>query len=192
MSVKRIPLSSPDIKGVIVASMDGQHLASALPPGMDEGLAASTTVELYLSAERNLTMGDMGEVLLKGRDGYMLSLKAGSDAVLTAYLDINSRLGLVMLDLKRAATEIAKFLILQKPFKILLLGKDIDDSDYELPYPSVFKPPSPPGDLGRSGQAQLKRHTHKEDLGDKPYCKNCGSIISEGQSICHVCKKKVI
>ena len=66
------------------------------------------------------------------------------------------------------------------------------DGYEDLPYPFIFKPPTPPGDLGLSGQAQLKQPTPKEDLWDKPYCKNCGSIISEGQTICPACGKKVI
>jgi hypothetical protein len=60
------------------------------------------------------------------------------------------------------------------------------------PYPYIFKPPSPPDDLGMSGEAQPKLQVLKEDIWEKPYCKNCGSLLSEGQSICHVCKKKVI
>ena len=71
-------------------------------------------------------------------------------------------------------------------------GDEPFDVYEDLPYPFIFKPPTPPEDLGLSGQAQLKQPTPEEDLWDKPYCKNCGSIISEGQSICHVCKKRII
>ncbi|MHA2336928.1 MAG: hypothetical protein ACXACX_06485 [Candidatus Hodarchaeales archaeon] len=79
-------------------------------------------------------------------------------------------------------------------FKIVSItqGDEPFDGYEDLPFPFIFKPPTPPGDLGLSGQAQLKQPTPEEDLRDKPYCKNCGSIISEGQSICHVCKKRII
>jgi len=68
----------------------------------------------------------------------------------------------------------------------------LDESGGDLPFPYIFKPPTPPEDLGLSGQAQLKQPTPEEDLWDKPYCKNYGSIISEGQTICPACGKKVI
>ncbi len=68
----------------------------------------------------------------------------------------------------------------------------IGNGKNNLPFPYIFKPPSPPGDLGLSGQVQLRNIPKEEDIWDKLYCKNCGSIISEGQSICDVCGNKVI
>ena len=82
--------------------------------------------------------------------------------------------------------------LLNSVYQSFLKDYYIGDGKNSLPFPYIFKPPSPPGDLGLSGQAQLKSIPKEEDIWDKPYCKNCGSIISEGQSICHVCGKKVI
>ncbi len=74
----------------------------------------------------------------------------------------------------------------------MVQGDEPFDGYEDLPYPFIFKPPTPPGDLGLSGQVQLKQPTPEEELWDKPYCKNCGGFISEGQSICPACGKKVI
>lgn len=82
--------------------------------------------------------------------------------------------------------------LLNSVYKTFLKDYYIGDGKNSLPLPFIFKPPSPPGDLGLAGQAQLRNIPKEEDIWDKPYCKNCGSIISEGQSICHVCKKRII
>jgi len=67
--------------------------------------------------------------------------------------------------------------------------KDDEDGDFSLPY--IFKPPTPPGDLAITGELQFRQPIPEEELEAKPYCKHCGSILPEGQSICHVCGKKV-
>jgi len=193
--MKKILIVNPNIKGVIVASKDGNPITSTLPSEIEEGLAASATAKSYLSAEESLLVAKIGEmkrIILEGAEGNIITIEASPDALLTAYVTREVSLGMVFLNLQSAGKKINKAILNKEPFKILLLDKDIEDTDYELPYPSLFKPPSPPGDLGISGQAQLKRHITKEDLREKPYCKNCGSIVSEGQSLCHVCKKKII
>ncbi len=70
-------------------------------------------------------------------------------------------------------------------------GKNRGDSDDFYPYPYIFKPPTPPGDLGLEGQLQAKEPAVKEPE-QAPYCKYCGGILVKGESICHVCGNKVI
>ena len=60
------------------------------------------------------------------------------------------------------------------------------------PFPYIFKPPSPPGDLGLAGQVQVEKVLTEEEPEYEPYCKHCGAKLPEGQTICHVCGKKVI
>ena len=50
------------------------------------------------------------EVLIKGHKGYVLLTHAGNDAVLTVLCKPNARLGLIFLDVKRAAEGISKVL----------------------------------------------------------------------------------
>jgi len=59
--------------------------------------------------------------------------------------------------------------------------------------PYIGLPPSPPGDLDVASQVQLiQTEKEEENLWEKTYCKHCGSLLPEGQSICHVCGNKVI
>ena len=66
-----------------------------------------------------------------------------------------------------------------------------DGEGGDLPYPYVFKPPTPPGDLGLAGEPQTKRPITIDILKDKPYCKHCGAELPPGQAVCHVCGKKI-
>ncbi len=66
------------------------------------------------------------------------------------------------------------------------------DFDEYLPYPYIFKPPTPPKDLGLVGQLQAKKDITEEEPEYDPYCKHCGAKLPEGQTICHVCGKKVL
>jgi hypothetical protein len=72
---------------------------------------------------------------------------------------------------------------------------EIHDDDYgdngDLPFPYIRKPPSPPGDLGLAGEPQVKEPIIKQVLEYEPYCKHCGAELPKGQSICHVCGKRV-
>jgi hypothetical protein len=50
------------------------------------------------------------QVLIKGDHGYILMTHAGHEAVVTVLAKPNARLGLIFLDVKRAAESIAKIL----------------------------------------------------------------------------------
>jgi hypothetical protein len=52
--------------------------------------------------------GNLEEVFVKGQNGYILLMGAGEEAVLTTLARKDAKLGLVFLDMKRAAEEIAK------------------------------------------------------------------------------------
>jgi hypothetical protein len=62
------------------------------------------------------------------------------------------------------------------------------------PYPYIFKPPKPPDDLSVSGQVKqlIKCPSHEGESEEEPYCKHCGAPIAEGETVCHVCGKKVL
>ena len=67
-----------------------------------------------------------------------------------------------------------------------------DNGDWYSPFPYIFKPPSPPNDFGLTAEIQAKQPIVEEKLQHEPYCKHCGAELPKGQSICHVCRKKVV
>ncbi len=78
---------------------------------------------------------------------------------------------------------------------IFLKGKtpmtDQDDGDHEFTTPFPPIPPSSPSPTGGAKQKLQLRVIEKESEYE-PYCKHCGAELPKGQSICHVCGKKVI
>ena len=103
--------SSADVEASALISTDGLMIASALPQGMDEdrvGAMSAAMLSLGDRTSRELARGELEQVLVKGAKGYVLMTHAGPDSVLTALCKPNSRLGLIFLDVKRAADAISK------------------------------------------------------------------------------------
>jgi predicted regulator of Ras-like GTPase activity (Roadblock/LC7/MglB family) len=105
--------STTDIEASAVLSNDGLMMASMLPASMDEdrvGAMSAAMLSLGDRTARELARGDLEQVLIKGHKGYVLLTHAGNDAVLTVLCKPNARLGLIFLDVKRAAEGISKVL----------------------------------------------------------------------------------
>ncbi len=103
--------SSADIEASSVVSTDGLIIAAQLPSTMDEdrvGAMSAAMLSLGDRTAQELGRGTLDQVLVKGDEGYVLMIHAGPDAVLTVLAKATARLGLVFLDVKRAAESIAK------------------------------------------------------------------------------------
>ena len=103
--------ASADITASAVISRDGLMMASLLPQGLDpERVGAMSAALLSLGARAcdELQTGDFDQMLIKGKGGYMLMAQAGQEAVLTALASDEARLGLVFLDVRRAAEDLAQ------------------------------------------------------------------------------------
>lgn len=105
--------TSADIEASGIISTDGLMMASKLPAGMDEdrvGAMSAAMLSLGDRAAQELARGGLDQVLLKGDQGYVLMTHAGSEAVVTVMAKPNAKLGLIFLDVKRAAENVAKLL----------------------------------------------------------------------------------
>lgn len=102
-----------DIEASALISTDGLMMASALPQGMDEdrvGAMSAALLSLGDRAARELARGSLQRVLLQGDHGYVIMSASGSEAVLTVLAKHNAKLGLIFLDMKRAAESLAKLI----------------------------------------------------------------------------------
>jgi len=61
-------------------------------------------------AARELARGSLERVLLQGQQGYVIMSSAGGEAVLTVLAKANAKLGLIFLDIKRAAEALSKLI----------------------------------------------------------------------------------
>jgi len=105
--------SSADIEASAVISTDGLMMAAMLPANMDEdrvGAMGAAMLSLGDRTGQELERGDLEQILIKGEKGYVLMTHAGNDAVITVLTKANARLGLIFLDVKRAAEAVTKVL----------------------------------------------------------------------------------
>ena len=105
--------SSPDIEASAVVSVDGLTIASALPQGVEEDRVAAMSAAMLSLGDRiasELGRGSLEQVYIKGSNGYVLLMSVADDAVLTALARENAKLGLLLLDMCRAADALSKLI----------------------------------------------------------------------------------
>ncbi len=106
--------TSPDIEASAVVSVDGLTIASALPQGVEEDRVAAMSAAMLSLGERiatELGRGSLEQVYIKGSSGYVLLMSVGNEAVLTALARENAKLGLILLDMRRAVMELSKLIV---------------------------------------------------------------------------------
>jgi len=111
--LRELQASSPDIEASAVVSADGLSIASALPQGIEEDRVSAMSAAMLSLGERiasELGRGELEQVFIKGEAGYVILMAVGEEAVLTALAREGAKLGLIFLDMRRAAEDIARFL----------------------------------------------------------------------------------
>lgn len=109
--LKDLEATASDIEASAVVSVDGLMIASAMPQDVEEDRVAAMSAAMLSLGERTakeLARGALSEVYIKGEHGYVVLMASGEDAVLTAMARKDAKLGLVFLDMKRTAEEVAK------------------------------------------------------------------------------------
>ncbi|ADJ28508.1 roadblock/LC7 domain-containing protein [Nitrosococcus watsonii] len=105
--------TSADIEASGVISIDGLMIASVLPTTLDKdriGAMSAAMLALGDRSAKELERGALEQVLIKGDHGYVLMTYAGDEAVLTVMAKPRAKLGLIFLDVKRAAESIASMI----------------------------------------------------------------------------------
>ncbi|MCB1876298.1 MAG: roadblock/LC7 domain-containing protein [Chromatiales bacterium] len=103
--------TSADIEASAIISTDGLIMGSLLPAGMDEDRVGAMSAAMLSLGDRTaseLARGTLEQVLVKGNKGYILMTGAGDEAVLTVLAKPGSKLGLIFLDVRRAAMAISR------------------------------------------------------------------------------------
>ncbi|MFN8038963.1 MAG: roadblock/LC7 domain-containing protein [Acidimicrobiales bacterium] len=105
--------TSADIEASAVISTDGLMMAALLPQGLDQdrvGAMSAAMLSLGDRTSNELARGTLDQVLIKGENGYVLMAHAGEEAVVTVLAKPSAKLGLIFLDVKRAAEGISKLI----------------------------------------------------------------------------------
>ncbi|WP_066566170.1 roadblock/LC7 domain-containing protein [Snodgrassella sp. CFCC 13594] len=101
--------SSTDITASAVISTDGLPIAALLPGGVDAdrvGAMSAALLALGNRTSRELQCDELEQVMVKGKHGYILLIQAGDDNVLAVTAKESAKLGLILLDARRAAKSI--------------------------------------------------------------------------------------
>ncbi|MFQ5809701.1 MAG: roadblock/LC7 domain-containing protein [Armatimonadota bacterium] len=105
--------SNSDLNGVALVTGEGFSIASDLEPDLDEESMAALTADLLGHAARSMGefgRGDCTELYARGENGFIMAFRAGDDAVLVCLAAPHASLGLLMLDMRRAAARAAELL----------------------------------------------------------------------------------
>ncbi len=111
--LKELQATTPDIEASAVVSIDGLIIASALPPDVEEDRVSAMSAAMLSLGERiagELGRGALDQVYIKGDNGYVVLMSVGEEAVLTVLARKEAKLGLLFLDMKRAAEDLAKLI----------------------------------------------------------------------------------
>ena len=109
--LRELQASSSDIEASAIVSVDGLSIASALPQGVEEDRVSAMSAAMLSLGERISTeLGRKGleQVYIKGSKGSIVLTSIGEEAVLTALARQDAKLGMIFLEMRRAAEDIFK------------------------------------------------------------------------------------
>jgi predicted regulator of Ras-like GTPase activity (Roadblock/LC7/MglB family) len=111
--LRELQASSPDTEASAIVSVDGLSIASALPQGVEEDRVSAMSAAMLSLGERiasELGRGTLEQVYIKGEKGYVVLMSVGEEAVLTALARQQAKLGLILLDMRRAVEDLVKLI----------------------------------------------------------------------------------
>jgi hypothetical protein len=103
--------TTPEIEASAVVSVDGLIMASSLPVGVEEDRVSAMSAAMLSLGERistELGRGMLDQVYIKGKQGYVILMSVGEEAVLTTLVREGAKLGLIFLDMRRTADDLDK------------------------------------------------------------------------------------
>ncbi len=111
--LREMQSSSPDIEGSAIVSVDGLSIASALHQGVEEDRVSAMSAAMLSLGERiasELGRGVLDQVYIKGNNGYVILQSVGDEAVLTIMARKQAKLGLILLDMRRAVEDLTSLI----------------------------------------------------------------------------------
>jgi predicted regulator of Ras-like GTPase activity (Roadblock/LC7/MglB family) len=109
--LREMQAASPEIEASAVVSVDGLIMASALPADVEEDRVSAMSAAMLSLGERiagELGRGNLDQVYIRGKSGYVILTAVGQEAVLTALAREGAKLGLVFLEMRRAAEHLER------------------------------------------------------------------------------------
>lgn len=111
--LREMQAATPEIEASAVVSVDGLTIASALPGDVEEDRVSAMSAAMLSLGERiatELQRGTLDQVYIRGDNGYVILSAIGEDAVLTALARQEAKLGLIFLEMRRAAEDLSEYI----------------------------------------------------------------------------------
>jgi predicted regulator of Ras-like GTPase activity (Roadblock/LC7/MglB family) len=102
-----------DLEGAVLTTADGLPVEAVLPAGMSEERLAAMSAAILSLGERaafELEKGNLEQITVKAEKGFVIVTGIGQEAVLTVMAPQDAKLGLLYLEIRKAAEELAKLL----------------------------------------------------------------------------------
>jgi len=102
-----------NLEGAVLTTADGLPVEAVLPAGMSEERLAAMSAAILSLGERavfELEKGALEQITVKSEKGYVIVTGIGDEAVLTVMAPEDAKLGLLYLEIRKAASELAKAL----------------------------------------------------------------------------------
>jgi len=109
--LRSMQAAAPDIEASAVVSVDGLIMASALQQGVEEDRVSAMSAAMLSLGERisnELGRAGLEQVYIKGDAGSIVLTSVGDEAVLTAMARQDAKLGMIFLEMRRAAEDLTK------------------------------------------------------------------------------------
>src|SRR6185436_19161183 len=109
--LRNMQAAAPDIEASAVVSVDGLIMASALQQGVEEDRVSAMSAAMLSLGERisnELGRAGLEQVYIKGDKGAIVLTSIGDEAVLTALARHDAKLGMIFLEMRRAAEDLVK------------------------------------------------------------------------------------
>jgi len=111
--MRTLQQSVQEVEASAVISVDGLIIASALPASLSEDrISAMSAAMLSLGEQinREMGLGPLEQLYTRGSNGYIILLAVGGSAVLTTLVKPEAKLGVLLLELRKAADDLASLL----------------------------------------------------------------------------------
>jgi predicted regulator of Ras-like GTPase activity (Roadblock/LC7/MglB family) len=108
--LRQLQANTTDVEASALVSVDGLIMASSLPSGTEEDRVSAMSAAMLSLGERiagELGRGSMEQVFIHGNTGFVLLTAVGSEAVLTVLARKSAKLGVIFLEMRRAAKDLS-------------------------------------------------------------------------------------
>ena len=111
--LRSIKDNNPDIESVVLSGADGIVIDAILPSDDDPLLMSALVASILMMSKKSIERvkkGQLKRVLIEGDEGSVLVIQTKNNSILGCVLREKAKIGLAMIELKRAAEKIDKAL----------------------------------------------------------------------------------